>query len=144
MSTMIGAQLYTLRDFLKTPPDIAKTLKKVREIGYEAVQLSAVGPIDPKELRKLLDGEGLSVCATHASYEKMRDNPEAVLEEHRILKCTNTAIGGLPNDYRNRDGYHRFAKEASVVCAKTRGRRRDVGLSQSQFRTGEIQRPQRP
>ena len=55
----IGAQLYTLREFTKTPADIAETMKKVREIGYEAVQVSGMGPIDPKELKKIVDGEGL-------------------------------------------------------------------------------------
>ena len=47
-ASVIGAQLYTLRDHLKTPPDIAKTLARVRKMGYEAVQVSGVGAIDTK------------------------------------------------------------------------------------------------
>ena len=45
-ASVIGAQLYTLRDHLKTPPEIAKTLARVRKMGYEAVQVSGVGAID--------------------------------------------------------------------------------------------------
>ena len=45
----VAAQLYTVRDFAKTPADIATTLKKIRAIGYEAVQVSGVGPIAPAE-----------------------------------------------------------------------------------------------
>lgn len=67
----IGAQLYTLRDYTKTPADIAQILKKVRKIGYEVVQISAIGPIDIKELRKILDGEGLYPCSTHTGYERL-------------------------------------------------------------------------
>ena len=118
MPSIIAAQLYTLRQFTKTPADIAATLKKVREIGYEAVQLSALGPIPTADLKAILDKEGLTVAATHASYEKMRDDPEAILQEHRALGCKHTAIGGLPNDYRNREGYARFAKEASGVAKR--------------------------
>ena len=55
----LAAQLYTLREFTKTPKDIAETMKKVKQIGYDAVQISALGPIDPKELAAILDGEGL-------------------------------------------------------------------------------------
>ena len=65
MPSQIAAQLYTLREFTKTPADIASTLKRVRKIGYEAVQCSALGKIDPKELKNILDGEGLTCCATH-------------------------------------------------------------------------------
>lgn len=116
--SVIAAQLYTLRDFTKTPADIAKTLKKVREIGYEAVQLSALGPIEPAELKKMLDGEGLEVCATHIAFNRMRDETQAVIDEHQLLGCKYPAIGGLPGEYRNEEGYVRFAKEASEVGKK--------------------------
>ncbi|RKX34780.1 MAG: sugar phosphate isomerase/epimerase, partial [Verrucomicrobia bacterium] len=39
----VAAQLYTLRDHIKTPADIAASMKKVREIGYTAVQVSGMG-----------------------------------------------------------------------------------------------------
>ena len=55
----LAAQLFTCHEYTKTPKDIAETLKKVKKIGYDAVQISALGPIDPKELAKMLDGEGL-------------------------------------------------------------------------------------
>ncbi len=116
--SMLAAQLYTVREFTQSPSDIAETMKKVRQIGYEAVQLSALAPMDPKELRKIVDGEGLTVCATHIPYERMRDDPEGVIEEHKILGCKHPAIGGLPQEYRNAEGFSRFAKEASEVAKR--------------------------
>lgn len=116
--SVIAAQMYTLREFTRTPADIAATMKKVREIGYEAVQLSALGPIETAELKRILDGEGLKVCATHADYETLRDETEAVVEEHRLLDCQYVAIGGLPKEYRTADGYPRFAREASEVARR--------------------------
>ena len=56
--SQIGAQMYTLREHLKTPADIAKTCKRVRQMGYEAIQVSAFGPIEPTELAKILQNEG--------------------------------------------------------------------------------------
>jgi len=116
--SQIAAQLYTLRDFTKTPADIAGTMKKVREIGYEAVQLSALGPIEPTELKKITDGEGLIICATHISFERMQDDPQGVIEEHNIYNCKHSAIGAMPGDYRNAEGFHKFAKEASAVAKR--------------------------
>ena len=118
-SSVIAAQLYTVREFTKTPADIAATMRKVREMGYEAVQLSALGPIEPAELRKITDGEGLKVCATHGAFDRMRDETEAVIEEHTILGCEYPAIGGLPQEYRESgEGFSKFAKEASEVGAR--------------------------
>src|SRR5437016_11486271 len=111
--TALAAQLYSLRDHLKTPDAIARTLPKVAALGYRAVQLSALGPIDPRELKKILDGAGLTVCATHVGFERLRDDLDAVAEEHRLLGCKYVAIGGLPQQYRTAEGYHRFAREAS-------------------------------
>ena len=53
--SQVALQLYTLRDYTKTPADIRHTLKKVRAIGYEAVQASGMGPIDDAELVEILD-----------------------------------------------------------------------------------------
>lgn len=87
----IAIQLYTLRDFTKTPKDVAATLKKVREIGYEAVQASALGPIAEEEFLKILEGEGLTVCATHEPSDAILAEPERVVDRLRKLNCKYTA-----------------------------------------------------
>lgn len=114
----IAAQLYTLRAFTQTPADLARTLARVRQIGYEAVQVSAIGPIAPAELARMLRAEGLVCCATHTSWERMRDRTDIVIEEHRLIGCEYPAIGGLPQAYRNARGYHEFARECSAVARK--------------------------
>jgi len=115
---VIAAQLYTVREFMQTPADIASSLRKVKEIGYDEVQLSGHGDIDVRELKKLLDDAGLAVCATHVSFDVLREEPEKVAEEHEVLSCTNIAVGSMPGGYRNKEGYARFAREAEEVGRK--------------------------
>lgn len=117
-SSAIAATLYTVREFTQTPKDIAETLSKIKTIGYNAVQLSALGPIEPRELRKMLDDVGLVVAATHTDYKRLQDEPAKVVEEHKILGCQYVAIGSMPQEYRNKEGYYRFAREASEVAAR--------------------------
>jgi sugar phosphate isomerase/epimerase len=99
---MIAAQLYTLREFTKTPADIARTLARVKKIGYDGVQCSALGPIEPAELGKLLQNEGLACVATHVALDRLEKEPRKVIEEHALWGCKHTAIGGF------------FPKEATV------------------------------
>ena len=126
-SSPFAAQLYTLREFTKTPADIAATLKRVRKIGYESVQLSALGKIDPKELAKILHGEGLSCCATHVSMERMKNETSAIVDEHRLWGCQYTAIGGFfPNEPKTAD-WVQFAGEYSEVARKFAGTGLSIG-----------------
>jgi sugar phosphate isomerase/epimerase len=87
----VAAQTYTVRDYLKTPADIAATLKKIKRIGFSAVQLSGLGPIDSSELGRIVAGEGLICCATHESGETILENPKSIVEKLNILGCTYTA-----------------------------------------------------
>lgn len=116
MSNNIAAQLFTVREFMRTPPEIAATLRCVKTLGYPAVQLSGLGPIDPKELASILDGEGLIAAATHVSFDRLRNALPAVIEEHLLWGCKNAALGALPGEYRSREGYITFAKIASEIA----------------------------
>lgn len=87
----VALQTYTIRDSVKTPADIAASLKKVRKIGYRAIQVSGMGPIDEKELAAIAGGEGLCICATHEPPETILDEPEKVVERLQKLGCAITA-----------------------------------------------------
>ena len=91
----LAAQLFTLRDFTQTPADIGKTFAKVKKLGYDAVQCSALGPIEPAELAKVLKNEGLTCCATHIGLDRLKTETEKVIDEHRLWGCRYTAIGGF-------------------------------------------------
>ncbi|MGF1484036.1 MAG: sugar phosphate isomerase/epimerase family protein [Opitutales bacterium] len=102
----VALQLYTIRDFTKTPEALAESLKKVAGIGYQAVQVSAVGPIENEALVKLCADHGLALCATHESGQEILDNPQAVAAKLNALNCKYTAYpypGGVD-----------FSSEASV------------------------------
>lgn len=121
----IAAQLYTLRDFLKTEDDIASTLRKVKEIGYNAVQVSGMGPIDDRKLKELADSAGLFICATHIPFADMVNDLDGVIAKHKLWECPYVGIGGLPNEYKtSAEGYATFAKLASDIGRKLK----DAGL----------------
>lgn len=109
--SQVAAQLYTIRDVIKTPLEIAAAMKKVREIGYTAVQVSGMGPIEEKELVKILDGEGLVCCATHESAGDILNEPLRVVERLEKLHCTYTAYpypSGV--DFTRAEAIHEFTR----------------------------------
>ena len=49
----IALTLYTVRDFCQTEKDLLNTLNKIKKIGYNAIQVSSIGPINPIEIKKM-------------------------------------------------------------------------------------------
>jgi sugar phosphate isomerase/epimerase len=115
---VVGAQLYTLNTFCKTLPEFEQSLKKVARIGYTTVQVSGVGPMDPKEMAKVIEGSGLTVACTHMGWPRFLNELDAVIEEHQLWKCRHPAIGGLPGDYFTLEGVKRFVDELIPVAEK--------------------------
>jgi len=87
----VAAILYTLRDHCKTPSDVAATLKKVREIGYTAVQVSGICEMPEEDLNAMLADADLTCCATHEPALKIVDETPAVIERLKKLNCQYTA-----------------------------------------------------
>jgi sugar phosphate isomerase/epimerase len=89
--TQVAAQLYTCRETLKDPAGIAQTLRRLREVGYTAVQLSALGSITDSELNQILDDTGITCCATHEPGSEILNHPDRIVERLKALRCDITA-----------------------------------------------------
>ena len=118
LKNVVGAQLYTVREFCKTPAEIATSLKRVAAIGYTAVQTSGFGEVTPKEVAKMAQDNGLTIASTHMGWPEFLNDLDRVIETHKIWKCSHPAIGGLPGEYHSLDGLKRFLDELAPVAKK--------------------------
>lgn len=96
----LGAQLYTLRDYLQSPKDISRSLSRVAKMGYKTLQVSGLGKIDPLELRKICDSEGLSIVITHSDMNRILNDTDRLIEEHEIMGCKYIGLGAMSDRYR--------------------------------------------
>lgn len=87
----IALQLWTLRSHLQGAADVARTFARVREIGYEHVQVSGVEGVDTAELKRLADAAGLGICATHEDARQIVEEPQKVADRLSALGCRYTA-----------------------------------------------------
>src|SRR6266446_2418761 len=87
----IGVELYTVRALMKT--DVPGTLAKVAAIGYKEVEFAGYFDYSPKDLRALLDKNGLTAPACHVSYAVVQNKWPETVEAGRILGHK------LPYDY---------------------------------------------
>jgi sugar phosphate isomerase/epimerase len=95
-------------------------MRKIREIGYTAVQVSAIGAIPAQDVKRIVDDNGLTICNTHIGFPRLQNELSAVIDEHRLWNCRHVAVGSMPNEYREggEESFRRFAQEASEIGRK--------------------------
>lgn len=115
----IGAQLYTTREFTKTPEALDDTLAKVSAMGYKTAQISAFGPIDPAYVAKSFKSNNLIAACTHISFERMQQAFDEVIKEHAMWDCKYIGVGARPGTYEQSvAGYKAFAKDANEIARR--------------------------
>lgn len=108
----IALQLWTIRESLKTPADFAGSMARLSGMGYRAVEPCLPAAVDPAELKRILDDNGLEVCATHGPSGRLREDLEGLIADHQTMGCRFPGTGGLNHHPRTAEGYRRFAEEA--------------------------------
>lgn len=91
---LIGAQLYTLRDYCKDQDAFADTLAKVAQMGYRSVQVSGTCPYSPEWLADQLKKNALTCDLTHISFDSLATNASQVVADHKAFGCRYIGIGG--------------------------------------------------
>ena len=109
----IAAQLFTVRELLqkKSKEEIYEVLKTIKQIGYSAVQISAVGEIDMKlaeTYRDICSDLELKICATHTNYNKLDTELDWIIEYHKMWDCTKVGIGMMPSEFQSKEGVKEF------------------------------------
>ncbi len=123
----LAAQLYTIRDHTQTTDDFATSMKKISDIGYTTVQVSAIGGDIPHEdVKQICDDSGLKICNTHIAYDTLLNDIDAVIAQHELWDTKHVAIGSMPNEFRTDEaGYRKFAEIANGIGEKLA----DAGLT---------------
>lgn len=114
-----GVQLYTVRDFISDRAMVAESLRKIKEIGYEAIQASTPPFMTDAEMKQQMDDAGLGTFSANADFEMLENDANALkaaVEQAHAYGVDFVAVGTLPEPLReSRDGYMRFAERANRV-----------------------------
>ena len=118
MDKRIGAQYYTIRDYLRNIEDFDTACQKVSEMGYKIVQISGT-PLKAKEMREVLDKYSLECKLTHRDFNDFKKDLDEIIDYNKTLGCDLCGIGGMPAAAREgHEELSTFINEANLVCEK--------------------------
>ena len=101
----LGAQFYSIRDNTTTPEDLKGAFKKIKEVGYEIAQMSAICAIDPELLKSYSEEFNLPITCTHSPYDRIVNDTDKLIEEHKIYGCPTIGLGAMPEEFRGENVY---------------------------------------
>lgn len=114
-----GAQLYTVRAYTQNERDFACTIGKIAEMGYQTVQLSAIGKeLKPERIREICDRAGLEIVLTHSDVNRILYDTDRLIAEHDILGCRYIGLGAMPDKYRTPEWLWHFAEDFKEPAQK--------------------------
>ena len=120
----IALQLYTMREPAKA--DLAGTLKKCREMGWEYVQWSGMPGLSAEKIREALDTAGLKAVACHCGVDGFEKDFDNQVKFWKTVGVQQVGPGGMMSDCRGSlEAWLKGAKRLDTLGAKLRG----VGLS---------------
>ncbi len=115
----LGAQLFSVRNHLQTPEDILSTFKRVKEIGYQNVQLSGNAYTSADILLDIVEKTEMPIVCTHTPYARIIGETEKVIEEHKKFRCPVIGLGMMPNELQGSvAGLEKFLEELKEPVKK--------------------------
>ncbi len=113
----IGVQLYSVRNELKA--DFNGVIEKIGKMGFQGVEFAGYYAWDkkPKDLRKLLDDNGLKCCGTHTPLQTLQgDALKSTVALHKelgnnFLICPSMAA-------KTADNWMNLARQFNDIAAK--------------------------
>lgn len=106
----ISLQMYTLRDYTKTPAALDRTLGRLADIGYRVVQPRIPEGMTTEAFRDLLRAHGMRADSCMGDIDYPNPDIEKIARDAEILGTTMVRGVGMPYDEsRTLEGMRRYA-----------------------------------
>ena len=113
----IGVQVYSVRDYAEK--DFLGTMKEIRKMGYDGVELAGAYGLSAEEIRRDLAEVGLTAISAHVPMIDMYEKPEETFAFYKQLGIPFIAVPYMSSEYR--PGTDRFPETIEMIreIAKT-------------------------
>lgn len=116
----VAVQMYSVRE--EAERDFKGVIKKIKDMGYNGVELAGTYGIAPEDVRDIIKNAGLEPVSAHVPYEELISDMGAAVDKYKLIGCSYIAVPYLTEEYRPGNG--RFSEvienieKLGVICAK--------------------------
>ncbi|MBN1294548.1 MAG: sugar phosphate isomerase/epimerase [Candidatus Latescibacteria bacterium] len=129
----IGVQLYSVRDDCKK--DFPGVLEAIAEMGYDGVEFAGYHDRSAKEIRKMLDDNGLKACGTHTAMNTLEgDNFQKTVDFNKEIGNIYLIVPWLDEkEHKTKQAWLARAAQFNELDEKARDQNMRVGYHNHMF-----------
>lgn len=94
----VALQVYSIREDAEN--DFVETMKKIKDMGYDGVELAGLYGYQPEKIRDILKQTGLVPISAHVPYEAFLEDLQGTVHNYATIGCRYVAIPYLSEDCR--------------------------------------------
>lgn len=106
----VAVQVYSVREDAER--DFAGTMKKIKEIGYDGVELAGTYGLSPQEIKSAIEEAGLKAVSAHVPFQDLVADMEGVVRQYEEIGVKFIAIPYLMEE--DRPGGEKFEKNVEL------------------------------
>ncbi|MBQ9064521.1 MAG: sugar phosphate isomerase/epimerase [Blautia sp.] len=117
----VAIQVYGLRDLLEnTPENFKDVMQKVKDLGYDGVELAGLYGLEPAFVKKTLDEVGLVPLSAHVAFVEMMEDLDKVIADYSTIGVQYLVMPYMAEEYRpvNPEGFEKFLPMLNEVGEK--------------------------
>ena len=92
----VAVQVYSVRD--DAAADFAGTMKKIKEIGYDGVELAGLYGLSPAQIKSAIEEAGLVPLSAHVPFQELAADMEGVVSQYLEIGVKFIAIPYLTEE----------------------------------------------
>ena len=117
----VAVQVYGLRDLLEnTPENFKNVMTKIKEFGYDGVELAGLYGLEPAFIKETLKEIGLTPISAHVAFADMMEDLDKVIADYKEIGVKYLVMPYMAEEYRpvNPEGFEKFLPLLNEVGQK--------------------------
>lgn len=107
----VGVQVYSVRDYAEK--DFKGTMQKIKEMGYDGVELAGLYGLEPEYIRSVLDELKLPAFSAHVPFQELAADIEGTVAKYVTIGVKYIAIPYLMEE--DRPGTDKFEGNLEIM-----------------------------
>ncbi len=108
-----AVQIYTVRDAVNAVGGMEAALEKIAKIGYDGVEFAGYWDVPAKEMKRILDANGLQAAGSHVWFDDLTDDFDNTVNYCLEIGLKYASVPGIPPEFH--DSFEKTVETAQTL-----------------------------